>query len=175
MMLEMLLAAIDTLFLRNRISDSPYLVYVTGLLYGTMIAGFLWLTWVHPFFAVNDEGLARHKQVPRLGRELTMLPMWWAGVVILLTVILAVALAFVLMRQRDSELQGRLVAAFLVSFVATGMVTVGAWMVRKRVRAILERNSARWRLCFRCGYDLRGSELGAPCPECGYRSTIVQR
>lgn len=59
----------------------------------------------------------------------------------------------------------------VIMFIAgTAMIAIGVFLGRLAIRR-LRRASAECRICYACGYDLRGSPTG-DCPECGFHSTV---
>jgi hypothetical protein len=59
----------------------------------------------------------------------------------------------------------------LTSATILAFIIAMVWMVRSKARTLQRRLLATrgFPICIGCGYDLRGSGVDNPCPECGWR------
>ncbi|MEX0652848.1 MAG: hypothetical protein WDZ31_01550 [Phycisphaeraceae bacterium] len=138
----------------------------TGVAGGCMGAMILWQAWVFPWFRAKDgpsEAADTPRQELRDLRFVIWLPIVSLAVIGLLLAVGEPALRYVMQGQWQWS------AAMTLGFVLLGGLGPAClwchWLARRVTRRFQQR-TADMRLCFHCGYDLRGSP-GPTCPECG--------
>lgn len=128
---------------------------------------FAWTFWVVPVLGALD--IPANTQLAPSKRRSSLLAFTMTPGV--LTVIFAAVYAYT--HSRDGwTLTTEQRRAGMMFIAGAGMMILGILLGRLAIRR-LRRASAECRICYACGYDLRGSPSG-DCPECGFTSERVE-
>ena len=134
--------------------------------FGIFVLGLSWISWACPWFESGDTN-RYWSYAPRLQAWRAKSSIWLAGVFMACIGAGCLIDAFVFYRRtgswdwRFSGLAGPILV--LVSII----LCPPCWWLYRVVSRRYHQTVGRMKICFQCGYDLRGTP-GAECPECGH-------